>query len=270
VTAAESALGKYYALRTLASMIAWFNNWGEIWHCYRRGADVPPLRFRRGVVLRHCPEDQVLLQFDEVFRDKIYRRYITEPRRGTIVDIGANIGVVALVWMTRLHEIRVHAYEPHPATFARLRANIESNGLAPRIVTHPEAVGGRTGGVVLRAGGPSMETTVYGAGATAYALEELSVPMVTLDTVIERCIGDGPIALVKIDAEGAEAEILEGARSQTLKEIRQFVIEYHDGLCPNALVRCERVLAAAGFRCASPPARPAQGLLYAWHDRTRA
>ncbi|HEV7987745.1 MAG TPA: hypothetical protein VGP23_04590, partial [Candidatus Binataceae bacterium] len=98
MTAAESVLGKYRALRTLASIVAWFDNWDEIWRCYRRGAELPPLRFRRGFILRHRPEDQVLLQFYEVFRDKNYRRYIAEHRRRTIVDIGANIGVVTLDW----------------------------------------------------------------------------------------------------------------------------------------------------------------------------
>ncbi|HVA40413.1 MAG TPA: FkbM family methyltransferase [Candidatus Binataceae bacterium] len=270
MTAAEWSFGKYYALRMLVSMIAWFDNWREVWLSYRSGAAIPPLRFRRGFVLHHRPEDQVLLQFFEVFRDKSYRRYITEPRFGTMVDIGANIGAVTLDWMTRFLEIRVQAYEPHPATFAMLRANIEANGLTPRTVIYPEAVGGRTGMTGLRAGGLSMETTAYGIGATAHALNEFSVPMVALDTVIERCASDGPIGLVKIDAEGAEADILEGAHPETLKEIRQFVIEYHDGLSPNALARCERVLAGAGFRCATPSARPAQGLLYAWRDGARA
>jgi FkbM family methyltransferase len=270
VTATESVLGRYFALRTLASMIAWFDNWGEVWRCYRQGAELPPLRFRRGFVLRHRPEDQALLQFYEVFRDKDYRRYITEPRNGAIVDIGANIGAVTLDFMTRFLEIRVHAYEPHPATFAMLRANIESNGLAPRIVTYPEAVGGRAGVIALHAGGPSMQTTGYGARAATRAREEFSVPMVALDTVIERCIADGPIALVKIDAEGAEAEILEGAHLRTLNEIPQFVIEYHDRLCPDALSRCERALAGADFRCATRQARPGQGLLYAWCKSARA
>jgi FkbM family methyltransferase len=270
MTAAESVRGKYYALRTFASMIAWFDNWGDVWRHYRRGAELPPLRFRRGFDLRHRPEDQVLLQFYEVFRDHNYRRHITEPHRGTIVDIGANIGVVTLDWMTRLPEVRVHAYEPHPATFAMLRANIEANGFEPRVVAYPEAVGGHTGLVALRAGGPSMQTTAYGAGTTDRALEEFSVPMVSLDTVIERCIGDDPIALVKIDSEGAEAEILEGAHPETLKKIRQFVIEYHDNLCPDALARCERVLTSAGFRCTASRPRPDQGLLYAWRAGARA
>jgi len=269
MTATEWSFGKYHALRTFVNMIAWFDNWGEVWRCYRLGAHLPPLRFKRGFVLRHRPEDQAILQFYEIFRDKNYRRYITEPHRGTIVDIGANIGAVTLDWMTRLLKIRVHAYEPHPATFAMLRANIEANGLAPRIAIYREAVGGRKGMMALRACGPSMLTTAYSVGGTAAALREFSVPMVALDMVIERCIGDGPVGLVKIDVEGAEAEILEGAYPETLKGIRQLVIEYHDSLCPNALERCERVLVGADFRCAIRPALPNQGLLYAWRDRAR-
>lgn len=270
MTAAEWSYGKYYAIRMLVSMIAWFDNWREVWLSYRSGAEIPHLRFRRGFVLHHRPEDQVLLQFFEVFRDKNYRRYITEPRFGTMVDIGANIGAVSLDWATRLQGIRIHAYEPHPGTFAMLRENVDANHEAPCIATYQEAVGGRTGTLVLRTGGSSMENSAYGSSTAARKLDEIGVTMVSLDMVIERCSGDGPIGLVKIDAEGAEADILEGAHPETLKEIRQFVIEYHDGLCPNALARCERVLADAGFRCATPPARPSQGLLYAWRDGSRA
>ena len=73
------------------------------------------------------------------------------------------------------------------------------------------------------------------------------------DQVVERRIGDGPVALTKIDAEGAEADILDGrASGKTLQRISQFVIEYHDNLCPDALARCQRVLASAGFGCQQP------------------
>ncbi len=263
MTYADRALGKYHAVRMLMSMIAWFDNWRELWSCYRNGTELPPLRFRRGFVLNHRPEDQSLVQFHEIFRDKNYRRCITEPDRGTIVDIGANIGTVTLDWTTRISSIRIHAYEPHPATFAVLRANIEMNHLTRRVTTYREAVGGHTGTLALRGGGSSIETSAYGSGAAVGAFDEVSVPMVSLDAVIERCIGDGLIALVKIDAEGAEAEILEGARPKTLQEIWQFVIEYHESLCADALARCIRVLTPAGFRCLTRPVSSDQGLLYA-------
>jgi FkbM family methyltransferase len=268
MTAAEWSSGKYYALRMLVSMIAWFDNWQEIWRSYRSGAELPPLRFRRGFALRHRPEDQVLLQFFEVFRDRGYRRYITELSQGTLVDIGANIGAVTLDWATRFSSIRIHAYEPHPATFAMLRANVEANHLTRRVTTHREAVGGHAGTLALCSGGSSMQTSAYGPGAPAAgAFDEVKVAMVSLDKVIERCTADGQIGLLKIDAEGAEADILEGARPETLKEIRQFVIEYHDSLCVDALGRCARVLTRAGLRCFTRPISPDQGLLYAKREK---
>jgi len=263
LTATQSFLGKYHALRTIMTMMMWFDNWGDVWGCYRSGVDLPPLQFRNGLVIRHRPEDQPLLQFYEVFRDQNYRRYITDHKRGVMVDIGANIGFVTLDWTSRLPNIRVHAYEPHPATFAMLRANVDLNCPALKVKLYQEAVGGETGIIALRASALSMETTAYHSGASAGKFEEFSVPVVALDQVIERCQADGPVTLVKIDAEGAEADILEGAQPETLKGIRQFVIEYHDFLCPNALARCKHALVAAGFRCTTRPAEAAQGLLYA-------
>ena len=263
LTATQSVLGKYHALRTLLTMIMWFDNWSDTWGRYRSGVDLPPLRFRSGLVIRHRSEDQPLLQFYEVFRQHNYRRYITEHKQGVMIDIGANIGFVTLDWAVRLPNVCVHAYEPHPATFAMLRANVDMNCPASRVKLYQEAVGRDTGIVALRASALSMGTTAYHSATPARKFDEFSAPVIALDQVIERCEADGPVRLVKIDAEGAEADILEGAQPETLIRIRQFVIEYHDFLCPNALVRCKRRLVDAGFSCIERPANATAGLLYA-------
>ena len=65
-----------------------------------------------------------------------------------------------------------------------------------------------------------------------------------------------PLELVKIDTEGAEADILEGARPQTLKAIRQFVIEYHDALCSDELCSMRARIGNAGFHCIARPRGP--------------
>ena len=60
---------------------------------------------------------------------------------------------------------------------------------------------------------------------------------------------------------------------EALREIRKFVVEYHDSLCPGALERCERVLMNAGFRRVTRPATPNQGLLLRmarWRPRRTA
>ena len=54
---------------------------------------------------------------------------------------------------------------------------------------------------------------------------------------------------VKIDAEGAEVEMLESASDATLAAIDEMALEYHDSIVPDARARCEAVLTRAGFVC---------------------
>jgi hypothetical protein len=68
---------------------------------------------------------------------------------------------------------------------------------------------------------------------------------------------------LKIDAEGAAADILEVAHRKTLGPIERFMLEYHDFLCPDALARCEHILTDAGFNRVVRPMKPGLGILYA-------
>jgi hypothetical protein len=82
-TVAQWGFAKYGALRTLASAIVQLKNWPEVWpHLRRRGCttEFPTLRFRRGLILQHRPEDLPCGQYYDVFRHKIYRQYKSEPR----------------------------------------------------------------------------------------------------------------------------------------------------------------------------------------------
>jgi FkbM family methyltransferase len=256
---------KCRALRTLTSIVAQTDNWREVWPCYRvRGNTdgLPTLHFRHGLAIRHRPVDCMHGQFAEVFLLKAYRQFIKEPRHGVMVDIGANIGVVSLDWASRLPHVRIHAFEPHPATFAVLSENVAANHLEPRMTIRQQAVGREAGTLTLRSVAEgSMSTTAY--NSSNETIDEFTVSTVSLDEVIERCAADGTVRLVKIDAEGAEADILEGARRETLGAIEQFVLEYHNILCPDALARCEHVLTGAGFKCVVRPIKPGLGILYA-------
>lgn len=255
----------YQAVRTLTSIVAQMDNWREVWPCYRARGNtdgLPTLHFRHGLAIRHRPVDRMHGQFAEVFLFKAYRKFIKEPRHGVMVDIGANIGVVTLDWASRLPHVRIHAYEPHPTTFAVLSENVAANHLEPLITIRQEAVGRQAGTLTLRSMAEgSMSTTAY--NSSNETADEFTVSTVSLDEVIERCAADGRVRLVKIDTEGAEADILEGARRETLGAIEQFVLEYHDIFCPDALARCERVLTDAGFKYVVRPLAPGLGRLYA-------
>jgi hypothetical protein len=68
---------------------------------------------------------------------------------------------------------------------------------------------------------------------------------------------------VKIDAEGAEVEMLEAASDAALAAIGEIALEYHDSIVPDARARCEAVLTRAGFLCRSMAFSHDQGILIA-------
>jgi FkbM family methyltransferase len=253
---------KFYASRTLWRMIRWLSNWQEVWSRYRAQQPLPAFQFRSGLTLHHGRQDSPVALLHEVFGEGQYRRHLNNPVEGVMIDLGANVGAVTLDWAKRSRGLFVHAYEPNPATNMVLRHNIEANGFADRITVYDEAVGGESGELRLWTNVNSMTATGYGTAAPASNAVAVSVPLIDLNEVVRRA--GGPISLLKIDTEGAEADTLECANVDTLKAIRQVILEYHDGLCPNAASRCKQALEQSGFRCLVHSLNSANGLIYAW------
>jgi FkbM family methyltransferase len=218
-------------------------------------------------VLKHGEWDDPMLMLQEVFMEGWYTLDgPSPPCDATMVDIGANIGAVSLYWAAPPSSLRVQAYEPNPSAFDTLRDNVEANGLRGRINVFPYAVGRDDGELALWVDVPTALSTAYLDHSPAEGGRRISVPMVGMEQVW-RHIDQRDIWLLKIDTEGAEADILEGAPAAMLKATANVIVEYHDNICPGAFTRCREVLDAAGFRCrtrvhhwdeANPP-----GVIYA-------
>jgi FkbM family methyltransferase len=259
-------MAKYLAFVTLCRMIRWLANWRAVWRAYATRSSLPPLYFRRGFILHHTTLDDPVMLLQEVFARGAYSRKLLWPvSSGTIIDLGANIGVASLMWTTRHPRIRVHAYEPNPPTLQTLRRNIHDNGLDDQVTIHDEAVGRELGRLRLWSNVPSIQATGYGETPPQPDGIEIAVSMINLDEVVSR-VPHGRIELLKMDVEGAEADVLEGASDSSLKRIKQVVLEYHGGLCPGAQSRCAEVLSRAGFRLRISPTDTINGLLYACRD----
>jgi FkbM family methyltransferase len=132
-----------------------------------------------------------------------------------IVDIGAHVGVISMTFAKR-HGCRVYAYEPQPLNFRRLRENIALNRLEHLITAHPYAVTGNGRTVTIsiderNSGGGSIYKNT-GARAMSVTLQDILIAV------------GGRIDLLKIDCEGAEYEIFEGADLSGIKAIRA---EFH-------------------------------------------
>lgn len=243
-------------LRALMSLS--LTNASDVWKAYRAGARVPPLRFRRGATLEHDCGDSPVFLFFEIFANGCYRRHVRLPRTGTIVDIGANIGAFTLDCAIRCPDVRIDAYEPNPAVFRTLMTNVERNGLSRRVRLFNEAVGGTRGTLRLWASDGNIAATAYPSARDAQS-PAIDVPQTDLATVVERA---GRVDVLKIDAEGAEADILESGRA-ALGRVEQIVAEYHEALVPGVLQRVERVLYEQGFTPAVSRNRRCGPLVYA-------
>jgi len=248
-------MAKLWALRALWRMFRYLRNWREVWSAYRTAQRLPPLKFRRGFVLNHGPADDPILLLHTVFARSEYGALAGRFRY--LVDIGANIGSVTLDLAWRDPNLKVDAYEPNPLTFDTLSRNVRENGLDSRVSTYRDAVTSQDGEALLWSGDSSVLSSLSASAEIGGV--SVSVPTISLDRAITRT-GSQQVA-VKIDAEGAEVEMLESASDAALAAIGEIALEYHDSIVPGARARCEAVLTRAGFVCRSMAFSHDQGIL---------
>ncbi len=169
------------------------------------------------------------------------------------VDVGANYGAYALALGRRVAPSgEVWAFEPAHATAEHLRASVAANALANVHVVEA-ALSNREGSATLHAGASSELNTLNPApgGGTAGGGE--AVALRTLDACArEHRIGG--VAFLKLDAEGEEARILEGAREFLAANDPLCMFELKHGRALNApLVEAFRALGYAIYRLVPGP-----------------
>lgn len=131
-----------------------------------------------------------------------------------IIDVGANIGNHT-VFSAAILGAEVVAIEPFAANYDVLRINIAANGLEQRVRTHAVALGARPGlGCATIGDTRNLGTVQVRAGVGA-------VRIVTLDSIAE----DRPVGVIKIDVEGGEAGVLQGAAATLARWLPDIMVE---------------------------------------------
>ncbi|MEQ8813868.1 MAG: FkbM family methyltransferase [Thalassobaculum sp.] len=130
------------------------------------------------------------------------------PQPETVIDIGANIGEIALLFAHKLPEARIVAVEASSENVIEFERN---RSLQPFATDHLQlihaAVTDREGSIDITVGAGDMNTVLVEGGLGRLrdrgttGVEQ--VRAITLDSVIEAA-GGGPIDFLKIDIEGAE------------------------------------------------------------------
>jgi len=148
----------------------------------------------------------VLLEQEDWFEPELpFLRELARPGM-TVLDIGANFGVFALSLAKAVGpEGEVFAFEPSATTASYLRVSNAENGFE-HLRLFQLALSNRVGSAVLSGGAPELKAISFDP---ACAPEGARVNVMTLDDwAAERTIGS--IDIVKLDAEGEEANIIEG------------------------------------------------------------
>jgi FkbM family methyltransferase len=127
-----------------------------------------------------------------------------------VLDIGANVGLLT-VWLSRLVGPRgkVFAFEPNPTLQRRLESTIGRNQIA-NVVLSPVALGRDTTTMQLRVPKDNSGKGSLIREFDSADIETISVPVIRLsDFVVTH--GITSIGLLKIDVEGFEDEVFQGA-----------------------------------------------------------
>jgi FkbM family methyltransferase len=208
-------------------------------------------------VMAHFAADQCigmsLREYGEWGEDEIalLARYVTKG--ATVLDVGANVGTHSVAFARLAGPSgRVLALEGHPETFALLAHNVVRNGL----LGCTQAVNGLVGPAVgLVSFDLSNEPDRQNSGAQSFVpvlrnLPEpnpknavrIQLPLITIDSLkLESC------AVMKIDVEGMEADVLRGSGA-TLRNCRPIVYFEHASGDTGALSFIFTMLRAQNYR----------------------
>ena len=202
--------------------------------------------FTRDIVRQEQSESLAKLRWQD--RDVFYRPGTTDPlviqqvllksgrkaeyylpphfKPAVILDIGSNIGASILYFRRRFPAARIVGFEPHPETFSVLEKNVAGLpnvsvlncglGAAKTRITVP--------GESINFGAFSTKGRRRGQGAASTTVE---CDIRRLDDVLSE-LGIHRVDLIKIDCEGAEADVFAGLSPEILDTCQWIVGELHD------------------------------------------
>jgi len=203
-----------------------------LWSPENRVGRLRKVRLRGGVQLCYRLNKGDLHSIREVWFDEAYRLPFDNPS-GTLLDLGANIGLTS-VWLAKKYTIeRVIAVEPDRSNAILARRNLDLNAIKSEVLE--AAIGPHEGTVGFESNQVSNLGRVSEKG--------LPVAMITVDRILEKSACP-KLALVKIDIEGGEQQLFDGPMGW-LDRTDAIIIEFHPTLVDHPKII--KAVAGRGF-----------------------
>lgn len=161
-----------------------------------------------------------------VRRDWSFELYawLMSLRDGLFVDVGANIGQTLLVVKAIDSNYPYCGFEPNPICFDYLLKLVDANGF-PNCEIYPVGLSDRDEVVAMFLTDPtdSSASIVEGYRTSTYYSSEINVAVFKGDKLLNDRPDEEPAAIIKVDVEGAELEVIRGCH-QYIERYRPFVV----------------------------------------------
>jgi FkbM family methyltransferase len=133
---------------------------------------------------------------------------------GDIIDVGANIGALTMAYASRFPRSIIHSFEPSNFLYNLLNFNVVSNGFT-NVRTYLSGCGADQE-ISIRSSKRANDLSNFGANSlldnanqSCFAKENNVVVICRLDDIFE----NEQISFIKIDVEGMEPDVIDGANS---------------------------------------------------------
>lgn len=242
------------AVRRVLQTPKTFSNFVEVFADLAGPGRRPNLTFklRNGLVME-CPNvPGARVPVYEIFAEDAYRFDELTAGLGDsfgVLDIGAQIGCFSVGLADHAKGARIHAYEASPRSAEVASGNVARNDLSDRVTVHATAISDHNGEITFEDDGSGSALNGSDGiiadpnAAKVVAMSTITVPCVTFKDAVEAA---GGVALVKIDTEGAEYQIVLGSKPEDWEGVQRVVIEYHPAP-GHSWSELEAFFTAAGF-----------------------
>lgn len=165
----------------------------------------------------HFPKNALLLYAvcdQGVFEADIVHRMVSLAKPNTtVIDVGANLGLMSIPVLQACSTCRMVSFEPSPSSLPFLQKTAAESVHHDRWTVVGKALAGESGELDFTVG--SQKDALYEGFKSGDRITDgrvVKVPVTTLDAEWQR-LGEPDVSLVKIDVEGAEGGVFEGSHA---------------------------------------------------------
>jgi len=143
-----------------------------------------------------------------------------------IIDIGSNIGASIIYFHRQFPDAKIFGFEPHPDTFQILQKNVAH---LPDVAVFNCGLGATQQRISVHA-----DEVNFGAFNTRGHFKDRGFPAAPVECEVRRLddvlreLGIAQVDLIKIDCEGAEADVFSTLPDEILNHCQWIVGELHD------------------------------------------